>query len=186
MRKFARELGVPLLEVKSSKKVIGFKKAIIAAGSQAVRLPFMPQDPRVVDSTGALELTEVPKRLLILGGGIIGLEMGTVYSTLGVRLDVVEMLDGPMQGADPRRFAPKNGSGYSLGETLSITRRKIGENLRAAVLTRFTIRRWIRKVTGRESVRCCVMNWRTSPDSTAATGSGKCHFLPRWLQGFRY
>ena len=83
-----------------SKKVVQFQKAIIAAGSQAVRLPFMPEDPRVVDSTGALELKEVPKRMLILGGGIIGLEMGTVYSTLGARLDVVEMLDGLMQGAD--------------------------------------------------------------------------------------
>ncbi len=83
-----------------SKKVIAFKNAIIAAGSQAVRLPFMPNDPRVVDSTGALELKEVPKRMLILGGGIIGLEMGTVYSTLGARLDVVEMMDGLMQGAD--------------------------------------------------------------------------------------
>ena len=83
-----------------SKKVIAFKNAIIAAGSQAVRLPFMPDDPRVVDSTGALELKEVPKRMLILGGGIIGLEMGTVYSTLGARLDVVEMMDGLMQGAD--------------------------------------------------------------------------------------
>ncbi len=81
-------------------QVIGFKNAIIAAGSQAVRLPFMPDDPRVVDSTGALGLKEVPKRMLILGGGIIGLEMGTVYSTLGSRLDVVEMLDGLMQGAD--------------------------------------------------------------------------------------
>ena len=59
-----------------------------------------PDDPRVVDSTGALALKEVPKRMLILGGGIIGLEMGTVYSTLGARLDVVEMLDGLMQGAD--------------------------------------------------------------------------------------
>ncbi len=82
------------------KKVVAFKKAIIAAGSQAVRLPFMPNDPRVVDSTGALALKSVPKRMLILGGGIIGLEMGTVYSTLGARLDVVEMLDGLMQGAD--------------------------------------------------------------------------------------
>jgi dihydrolipoamide dehydrogenase len=63
-----------------SKKVVAFKKAIIAAGSQAVRLPFMPEDPRVVDSTGALALKEVPQRMLILGGGIIGLEMGTVYS----------------------------------------------------------------------------------------------------------
>jgi dihydrolipoamide dehydrogenase len=87
-------------EKTGAKKVIAFKNAIIAAGSQAVRLPFMPEDPRVVDSTGALALKEVPKRMLILGGGIIGLEMGTVYSTLGARLDVVEMLDGLMQGAD--------------------------------------------------------------------------------------
>ncbi len=81
-------------------QTIAFKNCIIAAGSQAVRLPFMPDDPRVVDSTGALGLKEVPKRMLILGGGIIGLEMGTVYSTLGARLDVVEMMDGLMQGAD--------------------------------------------------------------------------------------
>ena len=81
-------------------QTIQFKQAIIAAGSQAVRLPFMPKDPRVVDSTGALGLASVPKRMLILGGGIIGLEMGTVYSSLGARLDVVEMMDGLMQGAD--------------------------------------------------------------------------------------
>src|SRR5436190_10565516 len=82
------------------KKVVRFQKAIIAAGSQSVRLPFMPDDPRIVDSTGALELPALPKRLLVVGGGIIGLEMGTVYSTLGTRLDVVEMLDGLMLGAD--------------------------------------------------------------------------------------
>ncbi|HSV81259.1 MAG TPA: dihydrolipoyl dehydrogenase [Ramlibacter sp.] len=87
-------------EATGKKQVIRFKNAIIAAGSQAVQLPFMPKDPRVVDSTGALELETEPKRMLILGGGIIGLEMGTVYSTLGARLDVVEMLDGLMQGAD--------------------------------------------------------------------------------------
>ena len=81
-------------------QTLRFKTAIIAAGSQAVHLPFMPKDPRVVDSTGALALKEVPKRMLILGGGIIGLEMGTVYSTLGARLDVVEMQSGLMQGAD--------------------------------------------------------------------------------------
>ena len=83
-----------------AKKVVRFQKAIIAAGSQSVRLPFVPDDPRIVDSTGALELENVPKRLLVVGGGIIGLEMGTVYSTLGSRLDVVEMLDGLMLGAD--------------------------------------------------------------------------------------
>ncbi|MBA2675643.1 dihydrolipoyl dehydrogenase [Ramlibacter sp.] len=82
------------------KQTISFRNCIIAAGSQAVHLPFLPQDERIVDSTGALELKTIPKRMLILGGGIIGLEMGTVYSTLGARLDVVEMLDGLMQGAD--------------------------------------------------------------------------------------
>ena len=83
-----------------AKKIVRFGKAIIAAGSQAVRLRFMPEDPRIVDSTGALELPRLPKRMLVVGGGIIGLEMGTVYSTLGARLDVVEMLDGLMLGAD--------------------------------------------------------------------------------------
>ena len=82
------------------KTVVKFAKAIIAAGSQAVKLPFMPDDPRIVDSTGALELKSIPKRMLVVGGGIIGLEMATVYSTLGARIDVVEMLDGLMQGAD--------------------------------------------------------------------------------------
>lgn len=82
------------------RKTVQFKQAIIAAGSSVVNLPFVPQDPRIVDSTGALELRTVPKRMLVIGGGIIGLEMATVYSTLGARIDVVEMLDGLMQGAD--------------------------------------------------------------------------------------
>jgi len=82
-------------------QTIKFKNAIIAAGSEAVKLPFLPKDdPRVVTSTGALELRQKPERMLVVGGGIIGLEMGTVYSTLGAKLDVVEMLDGLMQGAD--------------------------------------------------------------------------------------
>ncbi|MBY4830082.1 dihydrolipoyl dehydrogenase [Burkholderia dolosa] len=84
----------------NGKKVVKFKQAIIAAGSQAVKLPFMPDDPRVVDSTGALELRQLPKRMLVIGGGIIGLEMATVYSTLGAEIDVVEMMDGLMMGAD--------------------------------------------------------------------------------------
>jgi dihydrolipoamide dehydrogenase len=85
---------------KQGEKTLSFASAIIAAGSQAAKLPFLPDDPRIVDSTGALELRSRPKRLLVIGGGIIGLEMGTVYSTLGARLDVVEMLDGLMLGAD--------------------------------------------------------------------------------------
>ena len=90
------------LEVVSAggKKTVKFAKAIVAAGSQAVKLPFLPEDPRIVDSTGALQLKSIPKRMLVIGGGIIGLEMATVYSTLGTRIDVVEMLDGLMQGAD--------------------------------------------------------------------------------------
>ena len=79
---------------------IRFQKAIIAAGSQAVKLPFLPQDPRIVDSTGALQLRSIPKRMLVIGGGIIGLELGTVYSTLGARIDIVEMLEGLMTGTD--------------------------------------------------------------------------------------
>jgi dihydrolipoamide dehydrogenase len=81
-------------------KTVKFAKAIVAAGSRAVNLPFLPADSRIVDSTGALELKSIPKRMLVIGGGIIGLEMATVYSTLGARIDVVEMLDGLMQGAD--------------------------------------------------------------------------------------
>ncbi|HVF62699.1 MAG TPA: dihydrolipoyl dehydrogenase [Casimicrobiaceae bacterium] len=82
------------------KKTVRFEQAIIAAGSQTIDLPFVPEDPRIVDSTGALDLKLQPKRMLVVGGGIIGLEMGTVYSTLGARLDVVEMMDGLMPGAD--------------------------------------------------------------------------------------
>ncbi|WP_297843289.1 dihydrolipoyl dehydrogenase [Pseudomonas sp.] len=82
------------------KQVIRFKQCVIAVGSQAVKLPFMPKDPRIVDSTGALELRAVPKRMLVVGGGIIGLEMATIYSALGARIDVVEMMDGLMQGPD--------------------------------------------------------------------------------------
>jgi dihydrolipoamide dehydrogenase len=81
-------------------QTIRFKQAVIAAGSEAVKLPFLPDDPRIVTSTGALQLRQRPSRMLVIGGGIIGLEMATVYSTLGARVDVVEMLDGLMQGAD--------------------------------------------------------------------------------------
>ncbi|HYN38507.1 MAG TPA: FAD-dependent oxidoreductase, partial [Rhodospirillales bacterium] len=94
----------PAQDKTGEKKVVRFAKAIIAAGSQVVGLRLngqpLPDDPRIVDSTGALELRAVPKKMLVIGGGIIGLEMGTVYSSLGARLDVVEMLDGLMPGAD--------------------------------------------------------------------------------------
>jgi len=98
-----------------STQTVTFDKAVIAAGSEPVELPFIPHDdPRVMDSTGALELADIPKRMLVLGGGIIGLEMATVYEALGAQITVVELLDGLMAGADPdlvkpwqKRMAPK-------------------------------------------------------------------------------
>lgn len=87
-------------EKSGEKKVLRFQKAIIAAGSAVMNLPFIPKDPRIIDSTGALELRQIPKRMLVIGGGIIGLEMATVYATLGAKIDVVEMMDGLMAGAD--------------------------------------------------------------------------------------
>jgi dihydrolipoamide dehydrogenase len=89
------------VETKDGKKVVRFEKAIIAAGSQAVKLPGFPwDDPRMMDSTDALLLTEVPKKLLVVGGGIIGLEMACVYDALGSQVTVVELLDQLMPGAD--------------------------------------------------------------------------------------
>jgi dihydrolipoamide dehydrogenase len=88
------------VEGQAGRRVVRFANAIVAAGSQAVKLPFLPEDPRIVDSTGALKLFSRPRKMLIVGGGIIGLEMGTVYSALGARLDVVEMMDALMPGAD--------------------------------------------------------------------------------------
>lgn len=98
---FADPYHLNVISENGQKQTIQFKTAIIAAGSEAVKLPFLPEDPRVVTSTGALELRQAPKRMLLIGGGIIGLEMGTVYSSVfGTRLDVVEMLDDVMQGPD--------------------------------------------------------------------------------------
>ena len=88
-------------------KIVGFEQAIIAAGSEPVTLPFIPHhDPRVIDSTGALALAGVPKRLLVIGGGIIGLEMATVYHALGARVTIVELMDQIIPGADRDIVAP--------------------------------------------------------------------------------
>lgn len=97
---FADPHHLTVAKADGGQTTVKFASAIIAAGSQSVKLPFLPDDPRIVDSTGALALKSVPKRMLIVGGGIIGLEMGTVYSALGARLDVVEMLPTLMTGAD--------------------------------------------------------------------------------------
>jgi dihydrolipoamide dehydrogenase len=90
-----------------SSTTVSFESAIIAAGSEPVRLPFMPHDdPRVIDSTGALELREIPRRLLVIGGGIIGLEMATVYHELGSRITVVELMNQLIPGADKDIVTP--------------------------------------------------------------------------------
>jgi len=82
------------------KQIINFEEAIIAVGSLPVKLPFIPEDPRIIDSTGALELEDVNCRMLVLGGGIIGLEMATVYHALGAKVSIVEMMDQIIPGAD--------------------------------------------------------------------------------------
>ncbi|HEX9168013.1 MAG TPA: dihydrolipoyl dehydrogenase [Roseiarcus sp.] len=87
-------------------KTVRFAKAIVAAGSEPVAPGFIPSDPRIWDSTGALELSFIPKRMLVLGGGIIGLEMATVYHSLGAGITVIEMMDQLMPGADPDVVAP--------------------------------------------------------------------------------
>ena len=95
------------VETKEGRKVVSFDHCIIAAGSQSAQIPGFPyDDPRLMDSTGALELTDIPKRLLIIGGGIIGLEMATVYDALGSKVSVVEFMDRLIPGADPDIVKP--------------------------------------------------------------------------------
>jgi dihydrolipoamide dehydrogenase len=95
------------VETKEGRKVVSFDHCIIAAGSQSAKIPGFPyDDPRLMDSTGALELEDIPKRLLIIGGGIIGLEMATVYDALGAKVSVVEFMDRLIPGADPDIVKP--------------------------------------------------------------------------------
>lgn len=94
------------VETAGGERTVAFRSAIIAAGSEPVRLPGLPDDPRIMDSTAALALEEVPARLLIIGGGIIGLEMATVYDALGAGVTVVEMLDQLIPGCDPDLVKP--------------------------------------------------------------------------------
>ena len=95
------------VEADGGKKTVSFEQAIIAAGSEPVTLPFIPHDdPRVIDSTGALALDGVPKRLLVIGGGIIGLEMATVYHSLGTEVTIVELMDQIIPGADKDIVTP--------------------------------------------------------------------------------
>lgn len=94
------------VETAEGKKVIQFQQAIIAAGSRPVQLPFLPDDPRVIDSTGALELEDTQCKLLVIGGGIIGLEMATVYHALGAEITVVELMDQIIPGCDKDVVTP--------------------------------------------------------------------------------
>ena len=94
------------LEQADASREIAFKHAIIAAGSRPATLPFLPDDPRIMDSTGALRLDTIPERLLVIGGGIIGLEMAAVYAALGARITVVEMAGALLAGCDPDIVQP--------------------------------------------------------------------------------
>jgi dihydrolipoamide dehydrogenase len=104
--KFASPHVMEVARADGKTEKIRFEQCIIAAGSEPIKLPFIPDDPRVIDSTGALELNGVPKRLLVIGGGIIGLEMATVYASLGAKLSVVELTPQLMPGADPDLVRP--------------------------------------------------------------------------------
>jgi len=104
--KFASPHVMEVARADGKTEKIRFEQCIIAAGSEPIKLPFIPNDPRVIDSTGALELSGVPNRLLVIGGGIIGLEMATVYASLGAKLSVVELTPQLMPGADPDLVRP--------------------------------------------------------------------------------
>jgi dihydrolipoamide dehydrogenase len=104
--RFAGSRVIELTGPDGAKSLLGFEQCIIAAGSEPVKLPFMPDDPRVVDSTGALEMQGLPKSLLVIGGGIIGLEMACVYDALGSKVSVVELGEQLMPGADPDLVKP--------------------------------------------------------------------------------
>ncbi|MEM9173015.1 MAG: dihydrolipoyl dehydrogenase, partial [Pseudomonadota bacterium] len=103
---FESATSIKVTDADGNSRSIQFEQCIIAAGSEPVALPFVPDDPRIVDSTGALEVDPLPESLLVVGGGIIGLELGSVYATLGVRVSIVELTDQLMPGADPDLVKP--------------------------------------------------------------------------------
>lgn len=104
--KFISSNEIEVTSKDGKKEIVQFQQAIIAAGSRAVKLPFLPEDPRIIDSTGALELEDINCNMLVLGGGIIGMEMATVYSTLGASITVVELMDQLIPGADADLVMP--------------------------------------------------------------------------------
>jgi dihydrolipoamide dehydrogenase len=104
--KFTSPNTIEVTKKDGGKETVEFQNAIIAAGSRPVKLPFLPDDPRIIDSTGALELENVDGKMLVIGGGIIGLEMATVYHALGSEITVVELMDQVIPGADSDIVAP--------------------------------------------------------------------------------
>lgn len=133
----ARFTGPHELEVTGPQgpRQLRFDQAIIATGSSPVRLPFLPDDPRILDSTGALELADVPQRLLVLGGGIIGLEMAQVYYAFGARITIAERLDQIVPGADPDMVKPlmtRLAARYDIHLSTSVTAVAAGETLTAS------------------------------------------------------
>jgi dihydrolipoamide dehydrogenase len=119
--------------ISAGDRTVTFDSAVIAAGSQAATLPFLPDDPRIIDSTAALELPDVPKRLLVIGGGIIGLELATVFDALGSRVTVVELLDQLLPGCDEdlvrplqRRIAERYEAIHIGTEVVSVSAQKNG------------------------------------------------------------
>jgi dihydrolipoamide dehydrogenase len=103
---FTSPQQIKVVSSENNTTLVNFEQAIIAVGSRPVQLPFIPEDPRIIDSTGALELSETKGRMLVIGGGIIGLEMATVYATLGMQINVVEFMDQLIPGADKDIVAP--------------------------------------------------------------------------------
>ncbi|WP_124552970.1 dihydrolipoyl dehydrogenase [Methylophilus methylotrophus] len=104
--KFTSQNQIAVTAADGKTTLVGFENAIIAAGSQATKFPGAPEDERIMDSTGALALADIPGRMLVIGGGIIGLEMGTVYDALGTKVSVVEFMDGLIPGADRDLIRP--------------------------------------------------------------------------------
>ena len=140
VRGTGRFLSPHVIEVSSAGKVekLRFAQAIIAAGSEAISLPFLPTDPRIIDSTGALELAETNVRLLVIGGGIIGLEMACVYEALGAKVSVVELTTQLMPGCDPDLVRPLEKRLKGRYEQILLGTKVIGVEARAdALLVRF-------------------------------------------------
>ena len=164
------------LELTGEKQVIRFKQCVIAAGSQPMTLPFMPDDPRIVDSTGALELKAVPKRMLVVGGGIIGLEMATVYSALGARIDVVERLDGLMQGPDRDLVKVWEQYNHPRFERVMVNTRTVSaEASEQGIWVTFDVSRHL---PSRSVMTWC---WSRSGANPMATGSALTRPVSMWM-----